>query len=69
MRRPHVFERSAPRSKREAYQQTADRPATGRQIALQLAPMIERAAGDGLGELAALLDIARIEAERIASAL
>ena len=67
MRRPHVFQRSAPRGRREAYRQPVDKPATGRLIAGQLGAMIDRAEGDGLGTLAELLDRARIEAEAIAA--
>ena len=67
MRRPHVYERSAPRTARGAYQQPAgDAGGAGREIAATLASLIAKAEGAGLSGLADLLDRALAEAERAA---
>lgn len=63
MRRPHVYQRSAPRADRNV-QVLVDRAATARTIAVQLGPIIEKADQSGLSELGDLLEEARILAER-----
>ena len=64
MRRPHVFQRSTPRTSREAQKDIDHRPSTARLLAAQLGNMIDKADGAGLSALADLLEIARVEAER-----
>jgi hypothetical protein len=66
MRRPHVYERSAPRGKRESFQEPAQEPAeVVRAIALQLGGAIEEAEAAGLKLLAYYLDVARREAVKV----
>ena len=67
MRRPHVFERSAPRGDRTAYRESANPSVTARLIAAQLGSMIDKANGAGLVGLGAHLEVARLEAERAAA--
>ena len=65
MRRPHVYERSAPRGQRPAYHEPAsDFEAAAREIASALPALIARAEAAGLATLAGLLGLARDEAER-----
>ena len=66
MRRPHIFERSAPRFRREPYQEPRPDPgAVARGIGRQLPDLAAGAAAAGLTTLAGLLDAARIEADRL----
>jgi hypothetical protein len=65
MRRPHVYERSAPRAARTPYEEPATEGASAaRSIAYQLGAMIVMADGAGLSALGQLLQSARTEAER-----
>ena len=66
MRRPHVYERSAPRPGRIACDEPANQAAIARTISAQLGTMVDKAAGADLGALADLLEAARLEAEAIA---
>ncbi len=67
MRRPNVYERSAPRAARSAYREPAtDHVEAARAIADQLGPLIARADAAGQSRLADLLHQARLEAETIA---
>ena len=69
MRRPHVYERSAPRTARGTYQQpAADAGIAGRSIAASLPSLIAKAEAAGLSGLADLLDRALAEADRAADA-
>ena len=65
MRRPHVYQRSAPRADRDS-QAPTDRAATARTIAAQLGHIIDKADQSGLAELGDLLEEARVVAERAA---
>ena len=66
MRRPHVYERSVPRPRRDAYQATgADPGEAARSVLRSLASLIATADGAGLSVLVDLLDAARVEAERM----
>ncbi len=66
MRRPHVFERSAPRAGRDAYSEPDSRAVAARTLAAQLGNMIDRAEAAGLATTLAHLKRARDEAEKIA---
>ena len=63
MRRPHVFERTAPRVGREVYQGPANRAVVARTIAAQLGTMLDKADAAGLVDLSGFLDAARVAAE------
>ncbi len=66
MRRPHVYERSVPRARRDAHEMPDGHPAqTARAILRSLPAVIAAATAAGFTELAALLDAARAEADRI----
>ena len=67
MRRPNVYERSAPRGVRRAYREPAtDGVESARAVAYGLAPLIARATTAGQSKLIELLEAARDEAERVA---
>ena len=66
MRRPHVFERSAPRQGSAAYQEPANRAVVARTLSAPFGNMIEKAVGADLFALADLLEGARLEAEALA---
>lgn len=64
MRRPHVYERSAPRPSRSAYQEPQTDPAVAsREIVFALVNLIAKAELSGLATLAACLQSALVEAE------
>lgn len=67
MRRPHVYERSVPRSSRGPHQEPENRAAAARLLAAQLGNMIERAEAAGLVEITKFLEDAQSEAERTAA--
>ena len=67
MRRPHVYERSAPRISKPPYDEPSAAALVARTIAAQLTIMVEKAYGAGQSGLADLLEVARIEAENLAS--
>lgn len=62
---PHVFQRSTKGGVRQPYQEIVDRAATTRMISAQLGNMLDRVEGADLQVLAYLLEMARIEAERL----
>ncbi len=64
MRRPHVFERSAPRGRRLSFQQPS--PGADREVADALPALIRVAEAGGQSSLAYLLTLAKLEAERAA---
>jgi hypothetical protein len=61
MRRPHVFERSAPRGRRPALQEPT--PEAARQIAEVLPELVRIAEAGGQSSLAYLLTLAKLDAE------
>lgn len=66
MRRPHVYERSAPRPRRDAFQAPEGDPLEAARAVLRgLPPLVAAAESAGLAALVDLLDAARIEAERL----
>ncbi len=66
MRRPHVYERSVPRPRRDAYQVPDNDPGeAARTVVRALAGLIAAADAAGLLALVGLLDAARVEAERL----
>lgn len=66
MRRPHVYERSVPRPRRDAYQVPDDDPGeAARAVVRALGGLITAADAAGLSVLVGLLDAARVEAERL----
>ena len=66
MRRPHVYERSVPRPRRDACQVPDSDPGeAARTVVRTLAGLIAAADAAGLLALVALLDAARLEAERL----
>ena len=66
MRRPHVYERSVPRARRDAYQMPDSDPGeAARTVVRALAGLIASADAAGLPALVVLLDAARVEAERL----
>lgn len=64
MRRPHVYQRSAPRAP-GGHSQADSRTAVIRTLAAQLGTMIDKADAVGEAGLGDLLDAARLEAERM----
>ncbi len=65
MRRPHVYERSVPRQRRDPYEQPAADPADAAlTVARAMPALIDAAEAAGLATLAGLLEAARVEAER-----
>jgi hypothetical protein len=66
VRRSHVYERSAPRVARQAYQEVAAPEVAARTIAAQLGNLIDKADRAGIMELGGLLEQARIIAENAA---
>jgi hypothetical protein len=66
MRRPHVYERTAPRLHRGAYHEQADQASMARILAAQLRTMLDKAEQAGCSSIAPLLELARIEAEKVA---
>lgn len=66
MRRPHVFERSAPRLSKEGYHEPARKAVAARTIAAQLGNMLDRATAADLPTLVGLLEAALVEAEKLA---
>ena len=65
MRRPHVYERSVPRHRRDPYEQPAADPANAAlTIARAMPALIDTAEAAGLATLADLLEAVRMEAER-----
>lgn len=66
MRRPHVYERSAPRTRREAPPVPGGDPAQAARTMLRTIEALTLAADEaGLVHLADLLDAARVEAQRV----
>ncbi len=66
MRRPHVYERSVPRARREAYQQPEGGDRQAARVTLRALPaMMAAADAAGLTALLGLLAAARAEAERV----
>lgn len=66
MRRPHVYERSAPRRRREEAQEPrADAAGCARSVARAMPALVATAEAAGLTGLAELLDAAWAEAERV----
>lgn len=66
MRRPHVYERSAPRSRREGHAATGGDPGQAARAMLRTLEALTLAADEaGLVRLADLLDAAWAEAERV----
>ena len=63
MRRPHVYERSAPRTGREAYREPAGSAAVGAIIAERLVPLIAMSEATRLNVLTNLLKVAKSEAD------
>ena len=63
MRRPHVYERTAPRARPEATPQAARPIEVARGISRSLPHMIDEARAAGLARLADALEVARLEAE------
>lgn len=63
MRRPHVYERSAPRSSRDAYREPTNPAIVGAMIADRLGPLIAMSEATGLEALADLLKRAKTEAD------
>lgn len=68
MRRPHVYERSAPRGQRPAYREPDSDPVeTARAIAGELRDLLGKAQATKLATLATLLASALDESERLAA--
>lgn len=68
MRRPHVYERSAPRGQRPAYREPNSDPAeTARAIAGYLRDLLAKAEATELATLARLLASALDKSERLAA--
>ncbi len=68
MRRPHVYERSAPRGQKPAYREPEFDPAeTARAIAGELRDLLAKAEATNLECLARLLASALEESERLAA--
>ncbi|RYC31377.1 hypothetical protein D3273_13385 [Lichenibacterium minor] len=65
MRRPHVYERTAPRARSEATPQAARPAEVSRWISRSLPHMIDEARAAGLDRLADALEVARAEAETV----
>lgn len=66
MRRPHVYERSVPRARREACAVPDGDPVkAARSVLRSLQAVIATADTAGLARLVDLLDAARLEAERV----
>ena len=66
MRRPHVYERSVPRARRDTYQEPDRDPVHAARTILRALPALTAAADTaGLATLADLLDAVREEAERV----
>ena len=63
MRRPHVYERSAPRSSRDPYREPASPAVVGAMIADRLGPLIAMSEATGLDALADMLKRAKTEAD------
>lgn len=66
MRRPHVYERSVPRARRDSYQEPDRDDVQAARTVLRALPALTAAAETaGLGRLADLLDAVRDEAEHV----
>lgn len=67
MRRPHVYERSAPRAAREPFRRPDERAEAAKAIAVEIGSLVQKAREAGLVDILECLEDALWEAEQLAA--